>query len=240
MKTALITGGASGLGRRHALHLASEGYRVAVLDISDDGLAETAQHSAHIHPYRCDVTDLEQVRSVVSTVIADHGAIDRLVNCAAIMPGGLLLESEAELVTKIMDINYFGMVHVCQTVLPAMVARNAGEVILYGSTAGMVPMQRFGAYGTSKAANNFYARVLIAENRSKVRMTLVFPPAVNTPLLDQASEGPPILHTRFGRRFLTIEPDRVVRAAERSVRRGQKYCYPGFLARLISVAQRFT
>jgi short-subunit dehydrogenase len=139
-----------------------------------------------------------------------------------------------------MDINYFGMVHVCQTVLPAMVARNAGEVILYGSTAGMVPMQRFGAYGTSKAANNFYARVLIAENRSKVRMTLVFPPAVNTPLLDQASEGPPILHTRFGRRFLTIEPDRVVRAAERSVRRGQKYCYPGFLARLISVAQRFT
>ena len=90
-----------------------------------------------------------------------------------------------------MEINYVGMVNVCQTVIPAMVARDEGEVILYGSTAGLMPMQRFGAYGASKAANNFYAGLLIAENRSKVRMTLVYPPAVNTPLLDQAVDGPP-------------------------------------------------
>ena len=147
-------------------------------------------------PYACDVTDLAKVQQTVSTVIEAHGPVDRLINCAAIMPGGLLLDHSAEQISGIMEINYVGMVNVCQTVIPAMVARDEGEVILYGSTAGLMPMQRFGAYGASKAANNFYAGLLIAENRSKVRMTLVYPPAVKTPLLDQAVDGPSLLNSR--------------------------------------------
>lgn len=239
VKTALITGGASGLGRVHALRLADEGYAVAILDVNEAGLRETASQSPRIHRYACDVTDLAKVQQTVSTVIEAHGPVDRLINCAAIMPGGLLLDHSAEQISRIMEINYVGMVNVCQTVVPAMVARDEGEVILYGSTAGVMPMQRFGAYGASKAANNFYARLLIAENRSKVRMTLVFPPSVNTPLLDQAADGPPILNTRFGRRFLTVEPEGVVAAAERAVRRGRKSCLPGILPRIIVMASWF-
>ena len=240
MKTALITGGASGLGRVHALRLAEQGYTVAVLDISDSGLEHMAGQSKNIVPYLCDVTDLKAVRAVVTRINENHGAIDRLVHCAAIMPGGLLLDHAPELITQVMQVNYAGMVHVCQTVIPAMVQRDEGEVILYGSSAGIMPMVRFGAYGASKAANNFYAKLLIAENKSKVRMTLVYPPSVNTPLLDQAKEGPPILHTAFGRRFLTVEPERVVDAAERSVRKGKKICYPGFLPRIIASARWFS
>lgn len=240
MKTALITGGASGLGRAHALRLASEGYAVAILDISEEGLVETSRQSENIHPFLCDVTDLEAVRSVTQSVIKTHGPVDRLVHGPAIMPGGLLLETKAELISRVMQVNYCGMVNVCQTILPAMVKRDAGEVILYGSTAGITPMERFGAYGASKAANNFYAKLLIAENQSKVRITLVYPPSVNTPLLDQAKDGPPILQTKFGQRFLTVEPENVVGAAERSVRRGQKICYPGLLPRIIAAASWFS
>lgn len=239
VKTALITGGASGLGRVHALRLADEGYAVAILDANEAGLCETARQSPRIHPYACDVTDLAKVQQTVSRVIEAHGPVDRLINCAAIMPGGLLLDHSAEQISRIMEINFVGMVNVCQTVVPAMVARDEGEVILYGSTAGVMPMQRFGAYGASKAANNFYARLLIAENRSKVRMTLVLPPSVNTPLLDQAADGPPILNTRFGRRFLTVEPEGVAAAAERAVRRGRKSCFPGILPRIIVMASWF-
>lgn len=240
MKTALISGGASGLGRLHALRLADEGYAVAILDINDEGLSETARHSTYIHPIPCDVTDLEHVRAVTASVIATHGPIDRLVNCAAIMPGGPLLGNPAELVNQVMQVNYVGMVNVCQTVIPAMVSRNQGEVILYGSSAGLMPMARFGAYGASKAANNFYGKLLIKENTSRVRMTLVYPPSVNTPLLDQAADGPPILNSPFGRKFLTVEPGMVVEAAERSVRRGRKICYPGLLPRIIAMASWFT
>lgn len=240
MKTAFITGGGSGIGRLHALRLAGAGYAVAILDLNEDSLQDTASQSPNIHPYACDVSDLEQVSTVHDAVLADLGPIDRLINCAAIMPGGLLLDNPSALAGRIMAINYIGMTNVCQTVIPAMVERNEGEVILYGSTAGLMPVSRFGAYGASKAANNFYARVLIAENKSKVRMTLVCPPAVNTPLLEQAKDGPPILHKAFARRFLTVEPGLVVEAAERAVKRGTKTCYPGFLGRLIAFVSWFT
>ena len=104
MKTALITGGASGLGRVHALRLANEGYAVAILDVNEAGLRETASQSPHLHPYTCDVTDLAKVRETVSDVIEAHGPIDRLVNCAAIMPGGRLLDHPAELVLSLIHI----------------------------------------------------------------------------------------------------------------------------------------
>lgn len=240
MRTALITGGASGLGRLHALRLADEGYAVALVDIDAQGLEEVSSHADPIHPYPCDVTDLDGVRKTVQAIIETHGPIDRLVCCAGIMPGGLLLDTPAERAGFIMQVNYGGMVNICHTVIPAMVARDRGEVILYGSSAGIMPMARLGAYGASKAANNFYAKLLIAENKSKVRMTVVYPPSVNTPLLDQAKDGPPILHTAFGRRFLTVEPHRVVEAAEKSVRRGKAVCYPGLLPRIIAMASWFS
>ena len=79
------------------------------------------------------------------------------------------------------------MVNVCQTVVPDMLQRNYGDVIIYGSTAGMIVTAKFGAYGATKCANNFYTKVLIEENKkSKIRILLVCPPAVDMPLLKQA------------------------------------------------------
>lgn len=240
VKTAFISGGASGMGRLHAIRLANEGFAVAIADLNETALKETARLAPSITPYLCDVSDLAQVQSVVAEVVGTHGPIDRLVRCAAIMPGGLLLDHSAEDVGRVMQVNHIGMTNVCQTVLPDMVARNEGEVVLYGSTAGLMPVPRFGTYGVTKAANNFYARVLIAENKSKVRIMLVCPPAVNTPLLEQAKEGPPLLHSSFARRFLTVQPGWVVDAVEKSLRRGKKVCYPGFLGRLIAFVSWFT
>ena len=79
MCTALITGGASGLGRLHALRLADEGYAVALVDIDAQGLEEVSSHADPIHPYPCDVTDLDGVRKTVQAIIETHGPIDRLV-----------------------------------------------------------------------------------------------------------------------------------------------------------------
>ncbi|MCG1037576.1 SDR family NAD(P)-dependent oxidoreductase [Polaribacter sargassicola] len=241
-KVVLISGGASGIGQLHATKLATEhGAKVAILDINKKGLEETSSRSENIHPYYCDVTNIELVRETISKVIADLGPIDRLFNCAAIMPAGLLKDLTAEHINKLMLINYHGMVNICQTVIPDMLKRNSGDVIIYGSTAGMIVTSKFGAYGATKSANNFYTKVLIEENKkSKVRILLVCPPAVDTPLLKQAedTDQPDIFNTSFFKKYMTSSPEDVVKAVEKSIRRGKKVCYPGS-AKVTSFLSRF-
>lgn len=228
-KTALITGGASGLGRLHAIQMAETGAKVAILDMNEKALEETAAISPSIIPFKCDVTNLKQVQGIVDTIEKEIGKIDRLINCAAIMPGGLLMDLDAESVNKVMEINYGGMINVCHTVIPIMLKRNSGDVIIYGSTAGMVPISRFGAYGATKAATNLYAKVLIRENKkSSIRFQLVCPPAVDTPLINQAKEdGPKFLKNAQKTHRNIISPEQVVRSVEKCLEKGKKINYPG-------------
>ncbi|SHI30459.1 3-oxoacyl-[acyl-carrier protein] reductase [Mesonia phycicola] len=241
-KVVIISGGASGIGQLHAIKLATEeGAIVAILDVNKEGLEKTASRSKNIHPYYCDVTDIKLVREVISKVIANLGTIDRLFNCAAIMPAGLLKDLTAEHINKLMLINYTGMVNICQTVIPDMLKRNCGDVIIYGSTAGMLVTPKFGAYGATKSANNFYTKVLIEENKkSKVRILLVCPPAVDTPLLKQAeqTDQPDIFNTSFFKKYMTSSPEDVVKTVEKSIKRGKKICYPGS-AKITSLLSRF-
>lgn len=234
---ALITGGASGLGRLHAERLLAVGARVTILDVNEAALA--ALEGPSVLALRCDVTDLAAVRAAVARAEETFGVVERLVHCAAIMPGGLLMERSAESLVRLMSINYGGMVHVCQTVVPGMLARDRGDVVLYGSTAGIVVAPRFGGYGATKAANNFYAQVLIAENRgSKVRFQLVCPPAVDTPLLDQArEEGPRFLKDIRTTRLALVSPELVVDSVEDCLERGVTINFPGS-AKWVALAAR--
>jgi len=226
------------MGRLHAIALAEQGATVAILDVNEEGLTETSNNSNNIKPYNCDVTDLEQVRATVKTICAEHGPIDRFINCAAIMPGGTLMESSAELLNKIMTINYGGMINVFQTVIPDMLARNNGDIIIYGSTAGIVPLIEFGGYGSSKSANNFYTKVLIEENKdSDVRIMLVCPPGVDTPLLQNMENRPASFDTKTHKKMVAT-PEDVVKAVERSLERGKNICYPGS-AKFINLVSRF-
>lgn len=144
-KVALVTGGASGMGRETALRMARRGARVAILDVNQKALAETAAMSANIQAFECDVSDLGRVRSVVAEVERTLGPIDRLVHCAAIMPGQSLRDMSAEAVFKVMAINYGGTVNMTKTLLPFMEKRGHGDIILYGSMAGDVLRFRFPA-----------------------------------------------------------------------------------------------
>ncbi len=129
-KVALITGGASGMGQLDALRLARQGAKVAILDLNEKGLADTAAQSDNIKAYKCDVTNLEQVQQVIAQVEQELGPIDRLVHCAAIMPGQSIKDMPAELINKVMAINYFGTVNLTKVLMPLMEARGRGDLIL--------------------------------------------------------------------------------------------------------------
>ena len=97
-QVAFITGGGSGMGQLAARNLAAQGKTVAVLDVNEEGLAETAEGRSGIHTYSLDVTHAAAVEAAAKQVETDLGPIDRVYNAAAIMPLGKLLEQSAQAV----------------------------------------------------------------------------------------------------------------------------------------------
>lgn len=228
MTVALITGGASGIGRAMTLDLAARGYRIAILDRNADGLAAVAAQSPNITPFECDVTDDAQVKQVVAQVEHELGPVDRFVHCAAVMPGGRLDELPTEQINRTMQINYFGTVNATQAMLPYMRQRNCGEFVVLGSIAGVVPTEKFGAYGATKSATNFYMQVLMQENDdTDIRFLLVCPSAVRTPLIEQAVEkGPKFLRPTNALSRSMATTAHIVKAVERGLQKNRRIVYP--------------
>ncbi|MDR3680054.1 MAG: SDR family NAD(P)-dependent oxidoreductase [Flavipsychrobacter sp.] len=228
-KVALITGGASGMGKVMTLRIAAMGAKVAILDNNEQTLDETAALHPNIIPYKCDVTDLQHVKEIVTQVEHEIGPIDRLAHCAAIMPAGILHEWTPEQINRVMLINYCGTVNVTQTVLSYMKVRHSGDFIVFGSIAGVVPIKRFGAYCATKAATNFYMRVLMAENTdSGIRFQLVCPSAVNTPLIAQAIDGGPAFIKQAHATGKNMDtPEFIVDTIEKCLERNKQVNFPG-------------
>ena len=184
----LITGGASGMGLLLAKKLAAAGDKVAVADVNPLPPGELEGVSAFI----CDLSDHDATQELVQEISSSLGEVTRLIHCAAIMPGGDLGDMEATQINRVMAINYMGTVNVTKAVLPAMLARDSGEIAIIGSMAGSVLTHGMGAYCASKAATNTFVEVLQQESRhNNVHILLICPPMVNTPLVDQAVEGGP-------------------------------------------------
>lgn len=234
-KVALVTGGASGMGRLSAQRLAAGGAKVAIVDVNEAGLAETARGQEGLRAFPADVTDGRAVSGLVARVEEELGPIDRVLNAAAIMPTGRLLEQDADLIRRIMDINYVGTVNVCQSVLPRMLERGRGDLVNFASVAGWMPALHFGAYNASKFAVVAYTEVLAHESRGRgVRFACVCPPPVATPLLDQAKSRPRILE-----QLPPIAPETVLDAIERDLEAGRLMVFPDRNARFTYWLRRF-
>jgi NAD(P)-dependent dehydrogenase (short-subunit alcohol dehydrogenase family) len=224
-RVALITGAGSGLGRLAAQRLGKGGASVAALDISEEGLAGTTDEAKEaIETWRVDVSDYEAVATAVGAVEAKLGPIDRVVNAAAIMPFGKLLEQDVEQIHRLMAINFGGLVNVAKTTLPGMLERGRGDFISFSSMLGQMPTLLTGAYAATKFAVSCFTEVLYHENRNRgVRFACVCPPAVSTPLVDQAraTAWPKLLDENP-----FMEPGAVLDAIEASLEKGEFWVFP--------------
>ena len=187
-RTALVTGGASGIGRAACLRLAQEGCVVGVFDIDKDGGVETAKEiegAGGRAIARCvDITDFEAVKAGVSSLVAETGAIDILVNNAgwdAIAP---FLDTDFELWKKVIDINLYGALYVHHAVLPGMVERGSGKVINISSDAGRVGSSGEAVYSAAKGGIIAFTKTLARElARSNIQLNTVCPGPTDTRLL---------------------------------------------------------
>ncbi len=221
----LITGGGSGMGREAARRFAAEGATVALFDVNTAGMAETIGTFDSIHSWTVDITDFAAVCSAVREVEEKLGHIERLYNCAAIMPFGLLVEQANAVIHKQMAINYGGLVNITQAVLPGMLQRGHGDFVSFASMAAIIPMIYSGGYTASKFAVRAFTETLYHENiKSGIRFACVCPPAVATPLLQQARDTvwPKMLESQGA----PVTPKLVIDAIEAALKKGKFFVYP--------------
>lgn len=155
-KRAVITGGASGLGLAAAELLAGRGWRLALLDRDEAGLASAsealrAMGSPHCEAFTVDTTEEAAVRFAVDSFASRLGGLDLAMNCAGVAVAGGLLETPDSDWQWILQINVLGVVHSCRAEIPHML-ESGGLVINVASAAGFACLGRMGAYNASKAA----------------------------------------------------------------------------------------
>jgi NAD(P)-dependent dehydrogenase (short-subunit alcohol dehydrogenase family) len=224
-RVALVSGAASGMGRLAARSLAARGARVAALDVNEAGLEETAHGHDGIRPFVVDVTRAEAVDAAVKEAEVELGPIDRVLNAAAIMPLGRILEQDIATIHRIMEINYGGVVNVTKAALPGMLERGRGDFVNFASMAGWTPVLLVGAYNASKFAVVALTEVLYHENRGRgVRFACVCPPPVATPLLDQARET---VWPKLFDRMPPLDPQQVLDAIETALEKDELFVFPG-------------
>ncbi|WP_462418999.1 SDR family NAD(P)-dependent oxidoreductase [Kytococcus sp. Marseille-QA3725] len=187
-KVIAVTGGGNGIGREVVLGLLRAGSRVAALDLSADGLEATVAEARSegadgaLTVHRLDVTRRDDVSAVLDEVLAAHGAVDGLVNVAGIIQPFVTLDQlDVAEIDKVMDVNFWGVVHTCQTFLPHLRSRPESAIVNVSSMGALTPVPGQAAYGASKAAVKLFTEALYCEQKEgPVAVTVVFPGATAT------------------------------------------------------------
>jgi NAD(P)-dependent dehydrogenase (short-subunit alcohol dehydrogenase family) len=204
-KTVLITGASSGIGRAAALKVAAAGGIPLLVARSADKLEETRQEiedaGGHAFTYSADVSDPESVDKLVEQVLADHPAVDVLVNNAgrSIRRSVALSYDRFHDFERTIKLNYLGTIKLIMGLLPHMRERRSGHVVNVSSIGVQTNPPRFSAYVASKAALDAWTRVVGSESiGDNVHFTTIHMPLVRTPM---------IAPTKIYDSFPTISPD---------------------------------
>lgn len=187
-RCALITGASSGIGRATALAFAAAGFDLVLVGRSQEKLeavaAELNPLPVQIQLHSLDLAAVTDVRAAISQIVAKT-PVDTLINNAGMGYTGDLLSTSLSDWQQVLDLNLTSVLQCIQAVLPSMRNQRQGTIINVASIAGHQAFPGWGAYCVSKAALITLSKVLAAEERGNgIRVAIVSPGSVNTPLWD--------------------------------------------------------
>jgi len=190
-RSAVVTGGASGLGRAVARRIVAEGGTVALWDINAEGLDEAAAEM----PVACQaVLDVANRDAVVEATAAAHaalGRIDILVNSAGITGATAPVDAyPIDSWLSVIDVNLNGLFYCCRAVVPHMVANGYGRIVNVSSVAGKEGNPNASAYSASKAGVIGFTKSLGKELATKgIIVNAITPATFESPILDQLPQS---------------------------------------------------
>lgn len=225
-KIAIITGGASGIGKAVGQQLAGHGAVVILADRNIDLAKQTAagieQAGGRARAYPVDVADRAAVQTLVDEAVAEYGRIDYMFNNAGIAVSGEARDFAYEDWKNVIDINLYGVVNGVHAVLPVMIKQGSGHIINTASMAGLVPIPFHVSYVAAKYGVVGLSHALRIEVANLgVKVSVVCPGRTDTPILQTSKV---IKHDQGSLSAYLPKPitaDRMARAVLRGVRKNR-------------------
>jgi NAD(P)-dependent dehydrogenase (short-subunit alcohol dehydrogenase family) len=186
---AVVTGGASGLGRAFCMQLASKNARILVADIDVEGAKQTAllarERGADAHEMRCDVACAEDVEALAVEAERRFGGTDLVVNNAGVGVSGLVGEIPLDDWKWVLGINLWGVIYGCNAFVPRFKRQSSGAIINVASAAGVASAPEMSAYNVSKAGVIALSETLAIELQEKgISVTVLCPTFIQTNIID--------------------------------------------------------
>ena len=191
-RSAVVTGGASGIGEATIRRMAESGANVAIWDMNEQKMADIAGSIKGVKTHTCkvDISQLDQVEAAFKSTVAAFGKVDALVNSAGVVGvNAMVWEYPADEWQRVMDVCLNGTFYTCRTATPHMMENGYGRIVNISSVAGKEGNPTASAYSAAKAGVIALTRSLGKELAAKgVLVNAVTPTTVNTPILAQVSQ----------------------------------------------------
>jgi short-subunit dehydrogenase len=225
----MITGASSGIGRGLALELARRGASIGLVARRAELLAEIVKeieaHNGKALALIADVKDAASIRAEANRLREELGPIDVMIANAGIGTASDAVELQTAQVADVINVNLLGAVNSVAAVLPEMVARGSGHLVAISSLAAYRGLPKSAAYCASKAAlSAFFESVRLDLRNSRVRVTIIHPGFIKTPLTAGREADMPYL----------MELDDAVKKIVSAIEKGKKtYAFPWQLASIV-------
>jgi NAD(P)-dependent dehydrogenase (short-subunit alcohol dehydrogenase family) len=192
-KVAIVTGGASGIGRGIVLCLAERGARVVIADINESGadsvLKEVERAGGRAQTATVDVRSRSSVEALVNDISEEHGRLDFMFNNAGVCVVGDASKLDDAQWDQMVDVNIRGVLHGTTVAYARMAAQGHGHIVNTGSIAGLVPAPTLAGYAMSKhAVVGLSTSLRIEAARKGVNVSVVCPGVIDTPMLHETVE----------------------------------------------------
>ena len=234
-KTALITGGASGIGKIMVRLLLERGAKVIIWDINNSKIHETILEFANkgdLVGHVVDVSDINQIKETAKKVIQETGTVDILINNAGIVAGKFFHEHTTKDIVKTMEINANAPMFITREFLEGMLDQNYGHICNIASSGGLISNPKMSVYAASKWSLIGWSdslRLEMKQLKKSIHVTTIMPYYINTGMFDGVQSKIPILDPEAA--SLTI-----IKAIENNKR---MVTIPGYIYRLTRIGQGF-
>lgn len=248
-KLAFVVGGSEGIGKEIARELFESGANVVILSRSETKLTIAVNEiksfrksSQQLLFFKAlDVTSWNDTRDTIDELVKNYGCPDYLVNCAGYAMPGYIETTDIEHYRKMMDLNYFGIVHTCKAIAPHMIKAKRGKIINTSSIAGFIGLFGYTGYCASKWAVIGFSEALRRELKIYgIKVSVLAPPNTQTPGLTEENKFKSAEILKTEEKVKPVSAKYVAQTFMSHLNSNQFMIHPNFDGRLAFVLSRYT